>query len=125
MSGPPVCRFAHEGILKCARAIRDDLERLGLLDQLLLGPQYAEQQQAGLQGSRADTAGSDIAACCASAAAASAAANSSSTLPSTATGAAGAKSGAGCAEEGRWLRSTELPDCRGWTLMLTGHSLGK
>jgi hypothetical protein len=23
------------------------------------------------------------------------------------------------------MSSTEMPDCRGWTLVLTGHSLGK
>lgn len=80
------CRFAHEGILNCARAIRDDLKRLGLLDQLLLGHKpsgngnsWTSMQQQQLQGSMTGTP----------------------------------------------FGSEQLPDCRGWTLVLTGHSLGK
>lgn len=87
----PLPRFAHEGILNCARAIRDDLDRLGLLDQLLLGPQHPGGSTA------ADTG--------------------------VGTGASKQQQQAE-AEEGRFMRSSELPDCRGWTLMLTGHSLG-
>lgn len=127
-------RFAHEGILNCARAIRDDLDRLGLLDQLLLGSHLttdatiSKQQPNGhIPGSRADTADSDIAACCVSAAAAALADGSEAGLGGVggAAGAEAAKGGVAGAEEGRFMSSSELPDCRGWTLVLTGHSLGE
>lgn len=131
-------RFAHEGILSCARAIRDDLERLGLLDQLLLGPQHASSQQqqdlpaadgqgqqvhVGPAASRVHTGTDDVAAVCSSAvdnAAVQAAAGGSAAAAD-----AGGPASKSAAEEGRWLRSAQLPDCRGWTLVLTGHSLGE
>jgi hypothetical protein len=109
------CRFAHEGILNCARAIRDDLDRLGLLDQLLLGSHQppaaaaaAPHRAFSTEQDSSSKAGSGVPACCAAAAAEGA-----------------VRAGAGSAEEGRFMRSTEMPDCRGWTLVLTGHSLGE
>lgn len=112
-------RFAHEGILNCARAIRDDLDRLGLLDQLLLGLGASLNlnntppggQDGGFGGKQqqqekdADRASGGIGV-------------------DGAAAKAGGAAAAAAAEEGRFLNS-ELPDCRGWTLVLTGHSLGE
>uniref|UniRef100_A0A383W0M9 sn-1-specific diacylglycerol lipase n=1 Tax=Tetradesmus obliquus TaxID=3088 RepID=A0A383W0M9_TETOB len=105
--------FAHEGILNCARAIRDDLRSLGLLEQLLLGAQPAQQQQ---QQHGADSAGGKSMDAAAARSVDAAAADSSRGR------AAGTAQAAAAAAGQQTVR--ELPDCRGWTLVLTGHSLG-
>jgi hypothetical protein len=133
-----VHRFAHEGILNCARAIREDLEHLGLLDRLLLGtPPTAPPADAAAAAAAGDVSAVHAQGCAAAAQAGGAAHLCSGQGGGQGLAAAGTGSGSGgkapaasasaeaAAADGRWLRTADLPDCRGWTLVLTGHSLGE
>lgn len=141
-------RFAHEGILNCARAIRDDLKRLGLLDQLLLGAGResdscaandvtdAAHDSSSWGGLRASDKGSSRLRNSSSAAASwsgfqaapragSLGVGAASSCGSVDGAAADAAAATGKGSFGDVDRAKgELPDCRGWTLVLTGHSLG-
>jgi hypothetical protein len=137
------CRFVHEGILNCARAIRQDLEHLGLLDQLLLGhsnsctasanaaaagipnsapisaqEQQQQQQQAQKGFSAHSAAAADGAAMNATAGVEDLAPHDSAMLGSSAGPHVTVSAG------GATATRQQLPDCRGWTLIITGHSLG-
>lgn len=107
-----MCRFAHEGILNCARAIRDDLDRLGLLDQLLLGAAPTVSQAASRELQRQEHAqGSEP--------------QGSKQLGCGAGGAGVTTCAAGASGQQDGLLNADIPDCKGWTLVLTGHSLGE
>eukprot|EP00775_Hariotina_reticulata_P013185 gene13185-13316_t len=132
--------FVHEGILNCARAIRQDLDQLGLLDQLLLGHGSSSAAGAGVDVGTAEVAAQDQwqqarkgpDACCASAASGATAigaamsaaapveadAHSSTLVSNTPRPHVTVSSG------GATATRQQLPDCRGWTLIITGHSLG-
>jgi hypothetical protein len=116
-----MCRFAHEGILNCARAIRDDLRSLGLLEQLLLGTADSTQQQQQGPGSSTGGQASKNTAAAAAFPSADGSVDAAAANGSNA-GAAGPAAAAAAAAAAQAAR--ELPDCRGWTLVLTGHSLG-
>jgi len=111
-------RYAHEGILRCAKAVRDHLDYLGLLDHLLLGPAAASDgtaAAAAVRGKGANDYGSSQQGGSLETAAAAAGGGSSSS--------GGSSSGGGVVE---WLRpGVEGRDCRGWRLVVTGHSLGE
>jgi hypothetical protein len=130
-----VCRFAHEGILNCARAIRDDLRSLGLLEQLLLGSdptqqQQQQQQQHDISSSGSGKKGMGVSTVFPSSdgsvgAAAEAAGDAAATNGGAAVQYAAASTAAGKGPAAAAQAAKERPDCRGWTLVLTGHSLGK
>jgi hypothetical protein len=92
---PHTPRYAHEGILRCARAIRDHLDDLTLLDQLLFGGRDAAPAPPGSRRAR-ELAGEG----------------------------AGASGAAAAAAAERLRAALKGRDCRGWKLMITGHSLG-
>jgi hypothetical protein len=109
---PPTSpRYVHEGILRCARAVRDHLSELGLLEALLTGsPSDAAGDAGGAAAGGALPKGGG---------------------PGGGGGprGGGSGSGSGSGSEGgggvEWLvPGVERRDCRGWSLVITGHSLG-
>ena len=125
-------RYAHDGILRCAKAIREDLNRHRLLDQLLLGLSRNCSTSSSQQGADYSNLPGD---------------SSSVSLNTwdqqqqqqshhqqqqqqqegkTSFAHTGAGSAVGAVPSaGGSAKHRALPDCRDWTLVITGHSLGK